>query len=64
MWLAPRSLLAVANGKSYTAAAQAAGRRAVMPSLNLVARFNREGLVAVAPRHGGGARPIYGSRRA
>jgi Homeodomain-like domain len=55
-----KALLAVANSKSYTAAAKDAGRRCGDAVAQLVARFNREGLVAVAPRHGGGARPIYG----
>jgi transposase len=56
-----KALLAVADGKSYTEAAQAAGRRAGDAVSQLVARFNREGLAAIAPRHGGGAQPIYGS---
>lgn len=56
-----KSLLAVADGKNYTEAAQAAGRCAGDAVAHLVSRFNQEGLAAVAPRHGGGARPIYGS---
>ena len=56
-----KSLLAVADGKNYTEAAHAAGRRAGDAVSHLVSRFNREGLVAIAPRHGGGAQPIYGS---
>ncbi len=48
-------LLAVAAGLSYTAAAQTVGRRSNDAVANLVARFNREGLGALAPRHGGGA---------
>ena len=54
-------LLAVADGKNYTEAAQAAGRRAGDAVAQLVSRFNQEGLAAVAPRHGGGAQPIYDS---
>lgn len=54
-------LLAVASGKSYTAAAQTVGRRSGDAVAKLVARFNREGLAAVAPRHGGGPAEIYGS---
>jgi transposase len=53
-------LLAVGNGKSYTAAAKEAGRRCCDAVAHLVVRFNSEGLMAVAPKHGGGARPIYG----
>ena len=44
-----RALLAVADGCSYTEAAR------------WVARFNREGLPAVEPRHGGGPRVRYGA---
>ena len=56
-----KALLAVADGLNYQDAAHAAGRRAGDAVAQLVARFNREGLAALAPRHGGGARPIYGS---
>ncbi len=55
------ALLAVADGLNYQDAAQAAGRRAGDAVAQLVSRFNREGLAAIAPRHGGGAQPIYGS---
>jgi len=55
-----KALLAVAEGKTYQAAAEAAGRRAGDAVAQLVARFNREGLAAIAPRHGGGSEPIYG----
>lgn len=55
-----KALLAVAEGKTYTIAAQVAGRRAGDAVAQLVARFNREGLAAIAPRHGGGSEPIYG----
>ncbi len=54
-------LLAVAGGQSYTAAAQAVGRRSNDAVANLVARFNQEGLGALAPRHGGGAIRQYGA---
>ena len=50
-------LLAVANGASYTAAARSVGRRSNDAVADLVARFNREGMPAIAPRHAGG-RPI------
>ena len=55
-----KALLAVARGKSYTAAAQAAGRRSNDAVSQLVSRFNREGLAAIEPRHGGGPPIIYG----
>jgi len=55
-----KALLAVAKGKSYTAAAQDVGRRSGDAVAHLVARFNDDGLAAVAPRHGGGAQPTYG----
>lgn len=54
-------LLAVAAGQSYTAAAQAVGRRSNDAVAHLVARFNRDGLAALAPRHGGGATRQYGA---
>ena len=55
-----KALLAVAAGHSYTAAAQVAGCRVGDTVATWVARFNREGLAALAPRHGGGATTIYG----
>jgi transposase len=54
-----KALLAVAEGQTYTAAAQAAGRRSGDAVAQWVARFNREGLAALAPRHGGGPEPLY-----
>ena len=54
-----KALLAVADGKSYTAAAQACGRRSGDAIASIVARFNREGLAATTPRHGGGAKLQY-----
>jgi transposase len=56
-----KALLAVADGLNYQDAAQAAGRRAGDAVSHLVSRFNREGLAALVPRHGGGTEPIYGS---
>jgi transposase len=47
------ALLAVAGGQSYTAAARRVGRGNGDTIALWVARFNREGLVAVVPRHGG-----------
>jgi transposase len=55
-----KALLAVADGQSYTAAAQAAGRRSNDAVSQLVSRFNGEGLTAIEPRHGGGPRIVYG----
>lgn len=54
-----KALLAVADGHSYTAAARAAGRRSGDAVSDLVSRFNREGLAAIEPRHGGGPTPGY-----
>ena len=53
-----KSLLAVADGMSYTAAAWAAGRRSNDAVSRLVSRFNKEGLAAIEPRHGGGVQII------
>jgi transposase len=52
-------LLAVARGDDYQRAARAAGRRSGDAVSHLVARFNLEGLVALAPRHGGGQPRTY-----
>jgi transposase len=54
-----KALLAVAEGKSYTAAAQSCGRRSGDAISQVVARFNQEGLAAIAPRPGGGAKTQY-----
>jgi len=48
-----KALLAVAQGLSYTAAARACGRRSGDAVAQIVERFNREGLAALTPRHGG-----------
>jgi transposase len=55
-----KALLAVADGQSFTAAARAAGRRSGDAVSELVSRFNREGLAAIEPRHGGGPAVVYG----
>jgi transposase len=52
-------LLAVARGDDYQRAALAAGRRSGDAVSHLVARFNAEGLTALAPRHGGGHPRVY-----
>ena len=54
-----RMLLAVARGDDYQQAARAAGRKSGDAVSHLVARFNREGLAALDPRHGGGHAPTY-----
>jgi transposase len=56
-----KALLAVADGHSFTAAALIAGYRVGDTISSWVARFNSEGLTALAPRHGGGATTRYGS---
>ena len=56
-----RLVLAVAAGQRYTAAARGGGRRSGDAVAQLVARFNKEGLAALAPRHGGGAAVVYGA---
>jgi transposase len=52
-------LLLVAAGSGYQDAAHALGRHSGDAVSTLVARFNREGLPALPPRHGGGRRPVY-----
>ncbi len=56
--LGPRLCKAVAEGKSYTEAAKVAGRRSGDAVWQLLWRFNREGLAALEPSHGGGRRTI------
>ena len=56
-------LLAVADGSDYQAAARAVGRRSGDAVSHLVARFNREGVAALDPRHGGGHSPTYDAVR-
>ena len=55
-------VLLVGDGHSYADAARAVGRRSGDAVAHLVARFNREGLTAVTPRHGGGRLPAYGEK--
>src|SRR5512146_2537676 len=55
-----RLRLRVATGASYSAAARAEGRRSGDAVGQLVARFNKAGLTALEPHHGGGARSVYG----
>src|SRR3954463_1438728 len=56
-----RALLAIAGGASDTAAAHQVGRRHTETISAWVSRFNRDGLVAVRPGHGGGPRIRYGA---
>ncbi len=56
-----RALLAIADGASYTAAAHRVGRGHNETISAWVSRFNREGLSAVRPHHGGGPRIRYGA---
>ncbi len=54
-----KALLAVAGRESYTDAARSAGRRSGEAVSHLVSRFNREGVAAIEPRHGGGPPILY-----
>src|SRR5215218_2383957 len=56
-----RALLAIAEGASYTAAAHQVGRRHNETISAWVSRFNRNGLAAMRPGHGGGPRIRYGA---
>src|SRR3982751_5180990 len=55
-----RALLAVAEGQSYTAAAQLVWREGGDTGARWVAGFNRDGLASLVPHHGGGHRIRYG----
>lgn len=57
-----KEVLAVADGHSYTEAAQLAGRKSGDAVSQLVSRFNQEGIRAIEPRHGGGPPLVYGPR--
>ncbi len=54
-----KALLGVANGRSYTDAALLAGRKSGDAVAELVGRFNREGIAALEPGHGGGQPKRY-----
>lgn len=54
-----KALLAVADGRCFTAAARAAGRRSGDAVAQLVRRFNMDGLAALDPRHAGGPPVVY-----
>jgi transposase len=55
-----KQILHVATGYSYQEAAFLSGRKSGDAVSNLVQRFNREGLNAIPPRHGGGPAAKYG----
>jgi transposase len=57
-----KALLAVANGHTYTKAALLVGRKSGDAVAELVGRFNREGLAALEPGHGGGQPKRYTSK--
>jgi transposase len=52
-------LLLVTAGSDYQDAAHAVGRHSGDAVAALVARFNREGLAVLTPRHGGGRPRVY-----
>src|SRR3982750_3080440 len=54
-----RALLAVADGQRYKAGATLVGRRIGDTVARWVADFNRGGLTALVPRHGGGHQVRY-----
>ena len=58
--LRAKILLGVSRGMGYEEAARAVGRRSGDAVSQLVSRFNREGLTALEPRHGGGPVIVYG----
>src|SRR3954453_4964590 len=55
-----RAVLAVADGQSYAMATELVGRATGDTVARWVPAFNRDGLVAVKPRHGGGPSVRYG----
>lgn len=58
-----KALLAVRRGLNYQDAAAAAGRNSGDAVSHLVSRFNLEGMAALRPRHGGGAKATYTAAR-
>ncbi len=59
--LRAQQLLAVAAGQSYIEAARRTGRRSGDAVAQVVSRFNREGVQALARRGGAGTKPTYGA---
>ena len=56
-----RALLLVGEGRDYTTAARLVGRRVGDTVARWVSDFNRDGLDALRPRHGGGHLIRYGT---
>lgn len=56
-----KMVLAVADGKTYRAAAQAAGHKSNDAVSKLVGRFNKEGVCALEPRYRGRSAVVYGT---
>ena len=54
-----KEILAVADGQSYTKAAQLAGRKSGDAVSHLVRQFNQKGIAAIQPQHGGGPKAKY-----
>lgn len=54
-----KEILAVADGQSYTKAAQMAGRKSGDAVSHLVELFNQEGIASIQPEHGGGPKVKY-----
>ena len=54
-----KEILAVADGHSYTEAAQIAGKKSGDAVAHLVEQFNQKGLPAIQLKHAGGARIKY-----
>ena len=54
-----KSILTVAGGKSYQEAAIISGRKSGRSVSELVSRFNKEGIHALEPAHGGGKQATY-----
>jgi len=54
-----KEILSVAVGKNYTQAAHLAGRKSGDAVSTLVKQFNREGIAAIRPLHGGGPKRKY-----
>jgi transposase len=57
-----KEILAVADGHSYTEAAKMAGKKSGDAVSQLVERFNKEGLAAIANKRGGGPQIVYGAK--
>ena len=54
-----KQILTVAAGRSYTEAAQLAGKESGDSVSHLVERFNQVGMQAIQPKHGGGPKVKY-----